>query len=339
MFAYGKCSGTCAFGLCFTQRLVMARVKVDEEMPVKTGGGLYFGTPKTDVSFISSGCTTLNNALGGGWARQRIANIVGDKSTGKTLLAIEAAANFNMVEPKGKIRYREAEKAWDDNYAAALGFPVEKVDFGEPIDTIEDVFEDLEKVLKGNKGPEMYIVDSLDSLSDRAEMERKIDEGSYGMGKAKMLSQLFRRLVRDLSSKDVTVFFISQVRDNIGVTFGRKTTRSGGRALDFYSSQILYLSQLGKLDRTISNVKRVTGVKIRAQVDKNKVGLPYRECEFSIKFGYGIDDWKACAEYWKQVTGEIVSKDTPLEQLQKMVTDSWWEIENKFLPQTSKYGK
>ena len=317
----------------------MARVKVEEEMPAKTGGGLYFGTPKTDVSFISSGCTTLNNALGGGWARQRIANIVGDKSTGKTLLAIEAAANFNMVEPKGKIRYREAEKAWDDNYAAALGFPVEKVDFGEPIDTIEDVFEDLEKVLKGNKGPEMYIVDSLDSLSDRAEMERKIDEGSYGMGKAKMLSQLFRRLVRDLSSKDVTVFFISQVRDNIGVTFGRKTTRSGGRALDFYSSQILYLSQLGKLDRTISNVKRVTGVKIRAQVDKNKVGLPYRECEFSIKFGYGIDDWKACAEYWKQVTGEIVSKDTPLEQLQKMVTDSWWEIENKFLPQTSKYGK
>jgi recombination protein RecA len=317
----------------------MARVKVEEELPVKTGGGLYFGTPKTDVSFISSGCTTLNNALGGGWARQRIANIVGDKSTGKTLLAIEAAANFNMVEPKGKIRYREAEKAWDDNYAAALGFPVEKVDFGEPIDTIEDVFEDLEKVLKGNKGPEMYIVDSLDSLSDRAEMERKIDEGSYGMGKAKMLSQLFRRLVRDLSSKDVTVFFISQVRDNIGVTFGRKTTRSGGRALDFYSSQILYLSQLGKLDRTISNVKRVTGVKIRAQVDKNKVGLPYRECEFSIKFGYGIDDWKACAEYWKQVTGEIVSKDTPLEQLQKMVTDSWWEIENKFLPQTSKYGK
>lgn len=317
----------------------MARVKVEEELPAKTGGGLYFGTPKTDVSFISSGCTTLNNALGGGWARQRIANIVGDKSTGKTLLAIEAAANFNMVEPKGKIRYREAEKAWDDNYAAALGFPVEKVDFGEPIDTIEDVFEDLEKVLKGNKGPEMYIVDSLDSLSDRAEMERKIDEGSYGMGKAKMLSQLFRRLVRDLSSKDVTVFFISQVRDNIGVTFGRKTTRSGGRALDFYSSQILYLSQLGKLDRTISNVKRVTGVKIRAQVDKNKVGLPYRECEFSIKFGYGIDDWKACAEYWKQVTGEIVSKDTPLEQLQKMVTDSWWEIENKFLPQTSKYGK
>jgi recombination protein RecA len=317
----------------------MARVKVDKEiiLPEKKTGGLYFSSPKTDVSFISSGCKTLDLALGGGWARRRIANVVGDKAVGKTLIMIEAAANFALIEPKGKIRYREAESAFDNNYAAALGFPVERVDFGEPIDTIEDVFEDLEKVLKGAKGPEIYIVDSLDSLSDRAEMDRKIDEGSYGMGKAKMLSQMFRRLVRDLANKDVTVFIVSQVRDNIGVTFGRKTTRSGGRALDFYASQVLFLSQLGRLDRTISNVKRVTGVKVRAQVDKNKIGLPYRECGFPIMFGYGIDDWKSCADYLKEVTGEIVPKATSLKELHKMVEDHWWEIERKFMPTESKY--
>jgi recombination protein RecA len=317
----------------------MARVKVEEEiiLPEKKTGGLYFSSPKTDVSFISSGCKTLDLALGGGWARRRIANVVGDKAVGKTLIMIEAAANFALIEPKGKIRYREAESAFDNNYAAALGFPVERVDFGEPIDTIEDVFEDLEKVLKGAKGPEIYIVDSLDSLSDRAEMDRKIDEGSYGMGKAKMLSQMFRRLVRDLANKDVTVFIVSQVRDNIGVTFGRKTARSGGRALDFYASQVLFLSQLGRLDRTISNVKRVTGVKVRAQVDKNKIGLPYRECGFPIMFGYGIDDWKSCADYLKEVTGEIVPKATSLKELHKMVEDHWWEIERKFMPTESKY--
>jgi recombination protein RecA len=317
----------------------MARVKVEEEiiLPEKKTGGLYFSSPKMDVSFISSGCKTLDLALGGGWARRRIANVVGDKAVGKTLIMIEAAANFALIEPKGKIRYREAESAFDNNYAAALGFPVERVDFGEPIDTIEDVFEDLEKVLKGAKGPEIYIVDSLDSLSDRAEMDRKIDEGSYGMGKAKMLSQMFRRLVRDLANKDVTVFIVSQVRDNIGVTFGRKTTRSGGRALDFYASQVLFLSQLGRLDRTISNVKRVTGVKVRAQVDKNKIGLPYRECGFPIMFGYGIDDWKSCADYLKEVTGEIVPKATSLKELHKMVEDHWWEIERKFMPTESKY--
>lgn len=322
----------------------MARVKIEETVIVdesspKKGGGLYFGTPKTDVSFIPSGCKMLDLALGGGWARRRVINIVGDKAVGKSLLAIEAAANFNIVEPKGKIRYREAESAFDPLYAQALGFPIDKVDFGEPVDTIEDVFEDLEKVLKAAKGPEIYIVDSLDALSDRAEMERKIDEGSYGMGKAKMLSQMFRRLVRDLANKDVTIFIISQVRDNIGVTFGRKTTRSGGRALDFYSSQTLFLSQVERLTKTIQNVKRVTGVTVRAQVDKNKVGLPYRECSFPIMFGYGIQDWKACAEYLKTVTGEIVPKTTSLEALHKQVTDLWWDLENKFLPSEVKYPK
>lgn len=304
---------------------------------VVPSGGIYFGTPKTDVSFIPSGCKMLDLALGGGWARRRIANVVGDKAVGKTLIMIEAAANFARLEPKGKIRYREAESAFDNNYAAALGFPVDRVDFGEPVDTIEDIFEDLEKVLKGAKGPEIYIVDSLDSLSDRAEMGRKIDEGSYGMGKAKMLSQMFRRLIRDLANKDVTVFIVSQVRDNIGVTFGRKTTRSGGRALDFYASQVLFLSQLGKIDKTKSNIKRVIGVNVRAQIDKNKIGLPYRECAFPILFGFGIDDWKACAEYWKTVTGEIVDKNMPLADLHKMVDEEWWRVENEFLPKQQKY--
>lgn len=319
----------------------MPRVKIEEverKAPAVKGGGLYFGSPKTDVKFISTGCKTFDLALGGGWARGRIANIVGDRATGKTLVAIEAAANFCMLEPKGIVRYREAESAFDTAYAEALGFPSSKVDFGEPVDTIEDVFEDLEKVIKGAKGPEIYIVDSLDSLSDRAEMERKIDEGSYGMGKAKILSQLFRRSVRGLAEKDITLFIISQVRDNIGVTFGRKTARSGGRALDFYASQVAFLAQIERLHKTISNIKRVTGVTVKVQIDKNKIGLPYREAQFPIMFGYGIDDWKACAEYLKTVTGEIVPKSTPLDVLHKQVTEHWWEVENKFLPKESKYG-
>lgn len=307
-----------------------------ETIPV-TGGGLYFGSPKTDVEFIPSGSKLLDLALGGGWARRRIANIIGDRSTGKTLLAIEACANFNIIEPKGNIRYREAESAFEPSYAEALGFPVDKVDFGEPLDTIEDLFEDMTKVIEGAKGPELYIVDSLDALSDREEMVRDIDKGSFGAEKAKKLSQLFRRLVRELASKDVTVFIISQIRDKIGVTFGRKWTRSAGKALDFYTSQALVLSQVEKLHKEISKIKRVTGIQVKGMVDKNKIGLPYREVEFPIMFGYGIDDRKACADWWKQVTGEIVSKDVNIEELRSMIEREWWEIENKFLPKEQKY--
>ena len=50
------------------------------------------------VDFFSSGSTTLNLAISGqpnyGWPRARISNIVGDGSSGKTALALEAAFRF-----------------------------------------------------------------------------------------------------------------------------------------------------------------------------------------------------------------------------------------------------
>ena len=323
----------------------MARVKakpaeetIIETQQEKKGGGMYFASPKTDVNFIGSGCKILDMALGGGWARGRVCNIVGDKAVGKTLLAIEACANFNLSVPKGKIRYREAESAFDESYAAALGFPVDKVDRGEPIETIEDVFEDLEKVIEGAKEPELYIIDSLDALSDRGEMQRKIDEGSYGAEKAKKLSQLFRRQIRGLAEKDITLMVISQIRDNLNAgMFAKKHQRSGGKALDFYASQVVNLAQIEKVKKTIGGVTRVVGTWVKASVDKNKISLPYREAIFKILFSYGVDDKEACMEYLKDIKLNF-DKAADLQTLHELVETSWFEIERRFQPETLKYG-
>lgn len=327
------------------------------------GGGNYFALPKPGIEFISSGCLRLDLALGGGWAENRIGNVVGDKSSGKTLLAIEAAANFAIKYPRGKIRYREAESAFDPAYAAALGMPVERVDFGEPLDTVEDLFEDLQQVIKGARQPELYIVDSLDALSDRAEMSRDMDEGTYGAQKAKNMSQMFRRSVRAMARSRVTGLIISQVRSKIGVSFGRGTTRSGGRALDFYASQVLYLTS-GEVDyRPYRGEKRAVGISVRARVDKNKISLPFREAAFQILFGHGIDDAGASLDWLKKIKAleDVgISSSTPDKELAKIkrlyvtsgaeqlpatrdaiaeaVSRRWFEAEDKFLPTRRKYS-
>jgi recombination protein RecA len=303
----------------------------------------------------------LDLAMGGGYARRRVANIVGDKSTGKTLLMIEGCANFAAQEPKAKIRYREAEHAFDPMYAATLGMPTDRVDFGTSLVTVEDLFEDLLAVVQGAKAkqPELYIVDSLDALSDREELKRDIDQGTYGTAKAKYMSQMFRRLIGELDKKDVTVLVVSQVRDKIGAMLGPKTTRSGGRALDFYASQVVYLNHMGRLARTIKGVKRATGVKLRAKIDKNKVGLPFREARFQISFGFGIDDAESCLSWLEEVKaldyvnckkGDVGKYLDDLDDMDReehgkemaFIHDAcqrkWYEIEKSFMPRRTKYG-
>src|SRR5258708_16290960 len=123
-----------------------SKLKPKLRLKSKDDGGSYFLAP-TEVEFISSGCAVFDCVLGGGWAVRRIVNLVGDKSTGKTLLGIEACCNFvKQFSTIGKIRYVEPEAAFDKSYAAALGLPVDRIAFADDdsIHTVEDFHTDLD---------------------------------------------------------------------------------------------------------------------------------------------------------------------------------------------------
>ncbi len=324
----------------------------------------YFSSheERTTLEFISTGCVLLDNVIGGGYVLGRIANIVGDKSSGKTLCAIEACANFANSYSDGYIRYAEAEAAFDEKYAEALGMPVERVDFAEDIGTVEELFEDLEKTIDSLNGrPGLYIVDSLDALSDKAEQARKIDENSMGMSKQKKLSELFRKLVQKVEKARLCIIFISQIRDKIGVTFGETKTRTGGRSLDFYATQVFWLHEISKLKKTVEKIERIVGVQVKVKCKKNKIGLPFRECEYPIIFGYGIDDLTASVEWLVENYREHRLAELGLskagykirlsnirnrggeeakelrKKLSVIINSEWKEIEQKFLPQAKKY--
>lgn len=323
-----------------------------------TAGGDYF--PPAGDGILSSGCTILDLVLGGGYPLGRFTNIVGDKSTGKTLLAIEAVANFRRKYPDAPISYNETEAAFDEDYARSLGIPIDGLDMVTDCDTVEGLFQHIMDFVKEvpSEGPGLYIIDSFDALSDAAEMEREFDKGSYGMGKAKAASKMFRQLVRPLAEKNILLIIVSQVRANIGVTFGSQHTRSGGRALDFYASQVLWLAHKKRIEKQVRGVKMAVGVEVVAQAKKNKIGMPFRKCEFPILFGYGIDDAQASVDFLKSVksldkhfTAEekvilskmnVVDSQIPTElheRLSNHVRQEWQAIEASIRPARGKYAQ
>ena len=252
--------------------------------------------------FIRSGCTLLDLALGGGWAKGRVANIIGDEQTGKTLLALIALANYQRQYPDDDVNIHDAESTLDIRRAIkSFDIKVEGVGYDDEHQTIGSLYTNLKSLLKKSK-ESFYLLDSLDAVSavDVAEDdESDKDEPELGNMKAKLdkpalISDLFSRLAGKLKKHGVTFFVISQTRQKVGVMFGEKWTINGGKSLAFYASQRIKLAVVEKIK---DKKKRTIGVWVKVQVIKNKMGEPFHEVSFPIYYDRGIDNVEACVEF------------------------------------------
>jgi recombination protein RecA len=111
------------------------------------------------------------------------------------------------------------------------------------------------------------------------------------MDKQKYLSQEFFPTIKPLiEESNVLLVIISQVREKIGITFGSKFTRSGGKALEFYCHHIAWLAVAEKLTVTIKGMEKTLGIRGKLKTTKSRTPRPFRESYYTILFDYGIDD-------------------------------------------------
>ena len=225
-----------------------------------------------------------------------------------------------IAYPNSTNKYVDAEHVDVIEFFKRIGAPHGSVQVDEEVFTVENFFDSLNTTEDAVTDEQsLYILDSLDALSNKAEMESDIAAGSYGMSLPKKMSELFRRLNARVAAKKMHLMVVSQIRDNI-ITFGHgpKYKRSGGHALDFYASQVVWLETPKEIKRTIDKEERPIGVEINAYVDKNKVSLPFRECKLKIMFEMGVDDLWGNLEYLfkREAIGDV-----PSLKAEKLATD------------------
>src|SRR4030042_1226023 len=101
---------------------------------------------KVDVPVISSGCLSLDLALGiGGIPRGRITEIFGPEASGKTTLALHILAEAQKLG--GKAVYVDVEHALDPIYASHLGVDTNDLFISQP-DTGEQALEITETLVR-----------------------------------------------------------------------------------------------------------------------------------------------------------------------------------------------
>lgn len=268
---------------------------------------------KIDMGVLApTGSTLLNLACSdrpdGGFALGRMVNIIGDSSTGKTLLALSIFAECSRLKQFDDYNF------YYDDAEAKLAFNIKNL-FGSkahkritdppkgPSDTTQQFQDNLYTALDEDE-PCIYVLDSFDALSCEEEQDKAEEDmaartkgvetkGSYNMAKPKAASQLFRLICSKLKKTESILIIISQTRDKISaMTFAQKT-RSGGNALYFYSTHEMWLAVVKQLESRKQNIGSV----VKARVSKNHLTGKRRNVEFLIYYDYGIDSVGSCVDF------------------------------------------
>ena len=238
---------------------------------------------------IPSPSLELNNALYcGGFSG--IVELFGSPASGKTSLAIETLTLAQKNDPEMMALWLETEHSIYSDILFQHGVDFDRLLYinQEDVDNAENALDIVYSAVASNT-VQLVIINSVAGLAPKKETEEEISKQNVALV-ARIMSKFFRKITGAAGKNKVTMIFINQVRDNVGVMFGDPSTTTGGKALGFYASQRIKMNA-NKVQAS-DPITADEGIKVSCIVHKNRMaGMhnPYTKCVYYARFKEGID--------------------------------------------------
>lgn len=237
------------------------------------------------VQHVSTGSLKVDMILGkGGFCFGRIIELFGPPASGKSTLTLSVIANaqkFGM-----RCAYIDKEHAMDPDYAKTMGVNLDDLYLSQP-DTGEQALSIIETLVKSGAF-DIIVLDSVAALNPKEDLEKDYEDNAKMAGKAAMLTRFFDRITGPVAENKVMLFCINQLRAGLS-PYGPKETTGGGYAIKHYCSQRVEIRAQEKLT---DKDGVIYGNTVKVKTAKNRLNVPYKETNFNLIFGTGIDKYK-----------------------------------------------
>lgn len=232
--------------------------------------------PTISIQRLSTGVPALDVALGGGLPVNRIVELYGQPSAGKSLISLLTIAE---AQKKGlECAYLDCEDTFDTDWAKKLGVDTSKLILSQS-SVGEDTLELVLKLLKAR--PAIIVVDSVAAMVTRAELEETDLQKAFMAPKARLMSKALSIL--NAQNKGTTIIFINQLRATMAM-YGPAFVTPGGNALKFYCSVRVEVKKTEDLHLDGKKTQEQIGQVVGFKVTKNKTAAPFKVGSF--KFYY-----------------------------------------------------
>ena len=208
---------------------------------------------------ISTGVFILDLALLGGIPEGRITELQGEKSAGKSTMAMKIIQNAQMQYPDEVVTLIDLELTFDPVWAEKLGVNLDRLQVVE-CETGERAVDIADAVL-GAKETSLLVIDSLAALLPFKEANASAEDDHIGL-QSRLIGELCRKIGGTTAHQRMrgcnpTTLFINQYRTKIGQMYGDNRVTPGGRAIEHYASLRMRLKNSEKLGKDTNDVEAV----------------------------------------------------------------------------------